>query len=61
VQGEFYGGYRDFLAVSEEEADAVVHSFRGKTILVHYSPKDPAKSAILREDQAVLLNTPLNR
>jgi hypothetical protein len=55
VQGEFHGGYCEFLAVREDEADHLVHSFRGRTILIHYSPKDPAKSAVLREDQLMQL------
>jgi hypothetical protein len=61
VSGEFYGGYRSFGAVSENEADTLAHSLRGKTILVHYSPKDPAESAVLREEQVALLGTPLHR
>ena len=61
VRGEFYGGYRSFGAVSEGEADDLAHTLRNQAILVHYSPKAPAKSAILREEQVVRLGTSLLR
>lgn len=61
VGGEFYGGSRSFGAVDEDEADELAHRLRSQPILVHFSPKDPAKSAMLREEQVALLGIPVRK
>jgi hypothetical protein len=56
VEGTSYSGTYYFRAYGEEEAREQVHPWRGRKLIVHYYPGNPARSVFIPEEQAQTTN-----
>lgn len=55
VDAEFYSGLYPLKARNEAHADNQARAWKGQSLAVRYSPRDPAISAVRMEDQSPLM------
>lgn len=54
VSNEFYAGQHQIKARNEQRADDLVAQWKGQSVGVRYSPKNPQVSVVRMEDQSSL-------
>lgn len=55
VNGNFYSGTHSLKARNESHADELARTWKGRNLMVCYSPKNPALSVIRMQDQEPLI------
>ena len=51
ANGEYYSGCHTVNALTERRAEQVVSGWKGRMLVVRYSPANPGISVVLKEDQ----------
>lgn len=51
VNGEYYSGFHSIRAKKEQRADELAREWKGRSVVVRYSPADPGVSMLLGDDQ----------
>jgi uncharacterized protein DUF3592 len=51
VNGDYYSGFHRIRARSERRADKLISGWKGRMVIVRYSPTKPGISVLLRSDQ----------
>lgn len=51
VNGEYYSGYRRFGVRTKRRADAMIEGWKGRMVVVRYSPEKHDLSTLLASDQ----------
>jgi len=51
VNGEYYSGFHNLRARSERRAEELIFGWKGRMVVVRYSPKDHETSVLLKNDQ----------
>lgn len=54
VDGEFYSGVHPLKARNEAQADKQARAWKGQSLVIRYSPRNPAISVVRTEDQPPL-------
>jgi hypothetical protein len=51
VNGEYYSGFHRIRTSTERRAQELTAGWKGRMVIVRYSPKDPQVSILLKSDQ----------